>query len=197
MDNAKTLQSYNDHIDDYIAGTPQQIELDFKDWVDAALTVIPPGATVLEIGSGFGRDADYIESKGFKVIRTDAAKGFVDLLINKGHEARLLDALKDSFGTNLDMIFAHAVLLHFDPDQVLMVINKAHDCLKSGGVFAFSLKEGTGSEWSEAKLNSPRYFKYWSEADLKSLLNNSAFKNFEVSKRDSGRDMWLQVIAKK
>jgi hypothetical protein len=33
----------------------------------------PPGATVLEVGSGTGRDADYLEALGPDVRRTDVA----------------------------------------------------------------------------------------------------------------------------
>lgn len=197
MDNDKTLQSYNDHIDEYVTSTPQQIDGEFKEWIERVLSKIPKGSTILELGTSFGRDADYMESKGFKVIRTDAAQGFVDLLKNQGHDAHLLNALKDDFGSELDMIFANAVLLHFEPEEVNAVIQKAYDSLKQNGFFVFSLKEGDGAEWSEAKLNSPRYFIYWSETDLRDVLSGFDFRDIELSKRDSGRDKWLQVIAKK
>jgi SAM-dependent methyltransferase len=196
-DNDTTLQSYNDHIQEYVDGTPQAVDGDFKAWIDRALQQIPAGSTVLELGSGFGRDADYIESKGYKVIRTDGAQGFVDLLIKQGHQALLLNAITDEFGKKLDMIFANAVLLHFSPQQVEQVIEKAYQSLKPGGVFAFSLKQGEGSEWSEKKLNAKRYFKYWDEQELKSLLARTKFIQIDRSKRTTPRDKWLQVIVKK
>jgi SAM-dependent methyltransferase len=91
-ENEITLQSYNQHIKEYVAGTPKSvIHGMFKDWIDRALANISKGSSVLELGSGFGRDADYIESKGYKVVRTDAAQGFVDLLKKQGHEALSLN----------------------------------------------------------------------------------------------------------
>ncbi len=197
MDNDKTIHSYNHHIDEYVKGTPQQVDGEFRAWVEHALVKVPERATILELGTGFGRDADYFESKGYKVIRTDAAIGFVKLLQKQGHEAHLLDAVNDDFGKNLEMIFANAVLLHFDPENVTKIIQKAYESLKPGGLFVFSLKEGEGSEWTDEKLNSPRFFYYWSGLDLQNVLQESAFDDIEVSKRDSGRDKWLQVIAKK
>jgi predicted TPR repeat methyltransferase len=80
---------------------------------------------------------------------------------------------------------------------VKQVIEKAHKSLKLGGVFAFSLKQGEGSEWSQHKLNSDRYFKYWSEPELKALLDETNFEDFELSRRTSPRDKWFQIIVKK
>src|ERR1039458_4299559 len=97
-DNDKTLQSYSDHVQDYVAGTPQDVSSDLREWIDQALALIPAGGTILELGSGPGRDATYIKSKGYKIIATDAVPGFVDLLLKAGHEARLLNVLTDDFG---------------------------------------------------------------------------------------------------
>jgi predicted TPR repeat methyltransferase len=193
-DNDATLQSYNDHIQEYVDGTPKTVEGDFKAWIDQALDLIPQGSSMLELGSGFGRDADYIESKGFKVNRTDAAQGFVDLMAQQGHHAQLLNVITDEFGENLDMIFANAVLLHLSPGQTEKVIAKAYKSLKPGGVFAFSVKQGEGSGWSQEKLNAKRYYKYWTESELKSQLVRANFKQIDLS---NSTDKWLQVIAKK
>lgn len=58
-----------------------------KDWIDTVLAGLPQDAKIPEFGSAFGRDADYIESKGYKVQRTDVTPGFVKLLQSQGHQA--------------------------------------------------------------------------------------------------------------
>lgn len=96
---------------------------------------------------------------------------------SNGKEARLLDALIDNFGTDYDMIYANAVLLHFTPAQSLEVLIKAYESLNNSSVFVFSVKIGNGSEWSSSKLNAPRYFTYWAENDLREIISKT---NFEI-----------------
>ena len=49
--------------------------------------LVRPGARVLEIGSGSGRDARALEEGGLSVRRTDITPAFVHLLRDGGHEA--------------------------------------------------------------------------------------------------------------
>ena len=196
-DNDRTLQTYNDHIDNYVSGTPQIIYASLKVWMDQALSLIPEGGAILELGSGFGRDATYMKSCGYHVTATDAAQGFVDLLQKAGHETRLLNALTDEFGNSYDMIFAHAVLLHFSPEQAGLVIKKAFVSLNSAGVLAFSVKQGSGAKWTNEKLGSPRHFYYWQKPELEKLLKTTDFSDFAITEGKSKNASWLYVIAKK
>jgi SAM-dependent methyltransferase len=195
--NDKTLKAYNDHIDQYIASMATTGYSDLMIWLDEALALLPPGGLVLEIGTGTGREADYIESRGFKISRSDAASAFVDLLRKQGHEARLINALTDDFGGSYDMVIANAVLLHFTPEEARLVLKKALDSLRPGGIFAFTVKEGHGSEWSDAKIDAPRYFHYWQRPALETLVNDSGFTIVNIIPGTSRSAKWLQIIAKK
>lgn len=198
-DNQLTLDAYEGGLDAYNAAKLPEVTGSVKDWVDASLTMIPGGGRVLEIGSAHGRDADYIESKGFTIDRTDAVRSFVDYMRNGGKDAKLLNALTDDYGTDYDMIYANAVLLHFTPEQSLEVIKRAYASLRQGGVFAFSVKIGDGSEWSNAKLNAPRYFTYWNEADLRALIAQSDFEIVFWEEGSTGHDNsdWYHVTLKR
>lgn len=196
-DNDKTLQSYNDHIVEYVASMAPTMNADSKTWIDQALTLIPDDGTILELGSGAGRDAEYITSKGYEVIATDAAPGFVMLLSQAGLNARLLNALTDDYGSGYDMILADAVLLHFELDEVQKVFNKTLASLKPEGIFVFSLKQGSGSEWSQEKINAPRYFRYWERPELEAVVTKAGFEIVAITTATSRSASWLQVIAKK
>ncbi len=196
-DNDITLQSYDDHIDEYVASLADSINADTKAWIDQALTLIPTNGSILEIGSGSGREADYIETKGYKVGRTDASQGFVDFMTNNGHQARLLNALTDDFGNGHDMVLAIAVLLHFTPEETDQVLARALASLKSGGIFASSVKQGKGGEWLTEKIDAPRYFQLWEEADLRVAVNQAGFEIVDVMHGVSRTATWLQVTAKK
>ncbi|HVU59804.1 MAG TPA: methyltransferase domain-containing protein [Candidatus Saccharimonadales bacterium] len=196
--NRQTLQAYEQHVQEYLAGTPHVSSDAFKEWIDRALALVPAGSTILEFGSAFGRDADYMESRGYQVRRTDAAKAFVDLMRRQGHAADVLDAITDELGGPYAMVFANAVLLHFTPDETAHVIKKVYDSLQPGGVFACSVKQGEGSAWSDEKLGAPRYFTYWSAEKLRPLLEQASFEVLELRAAGDVRraqTTWLHVIA--
>lgn len=198
-DNKKTLDAYENGLEAYNAAKIAKVTGSVKEWVDASLNIIPEHGRVLELGSGHGRDADYIESRGFVVERTDAANSFVEYMMRNGKKARLLNALTDYFGTGYDMIYANAVLLHFTPEQFIQVIKKAYLSLRQDGVLAFSVKIGDGSEWSNSKLNAPRYFTYWNERDLKEIISMTGFEMVFWEEGSTGHDNsdWYHIILKK
>ncbi len=194
-DNNVTVQSYDDNIRAYIDGSPQVVEGNIKEWIDEQFSQVPQDAKILEIGSGTGKDATYIESKGFTVQRTDASQGFINLLKSQGEDASLLNVLTDAINGKYDVVFADAVFLHFTEDQLRSVIKKVNDVLSAGGQLLFTLKEGDGEEVTDRKLGGNRYFKYWREADIKELLNDAGFKSTieKVEDYRKGRPGWLFV----
>jgi hypothetical protein len=62
------------------------------------LAELIPGGTILEVGSGPGNDASYLEDKGVSVLRSDGARSFVNMVHADGHPARLLDVRSDDLG---------------------------------------------------------------------------------------------------
>lgn len=197
--NQETLSSYEMHVDEYINGTPGEVVGDVKVWIDATLQGLPSDVRILELGSAFGRDAAYIESLGYSVQRTDATQGFVDYLRKQGYVANLLNAITNELPASYDLIFADAVLLHFTPEDMKIVLGKVFQALNDDGRFSFSLKQGEGEEWSNAKLGAPRYFCYWKQDDIIELMKKVGFDTIEVSTGSLGRtnSEWLHIIAKK
>lgn len=59
-DNDITLQAYDTKMQEYIDNTPQQINNAEQPWIDHTLSLIPGGGNILELGSGFGRNSDFI-----------------------------------------------------------------------------------------------------------------------------------------
>lgn len=196
--NKTTIKAYEAGLDTYIAAEIHQTTGSVKEWLDFSLSLLPANAYVLELGSADGRDAQYMEDAGFKVDRTDVASSFVEFMKSKGKNARLLDALTDDFPVHADMIYANAVLLHFDDTQTKQVLHKVHKCLSPNGYFAFSVKIGEGESWSESKLGMPRFFNYWSAEKLKEVLRSSGFKivYFELGNTGHDNGEWFHVTVR-
>jgi len=197
-DNDRTLQSYQDETDKYLAGTPP-IPDELKTWIDDCLNLLPKNAKILEIGSGFGMDAEYMKAQGYDIECSDAVPNFVEILKKKGLHARLLNVLKDPIEGSYDMVFADAVLLHFDQQETIQVIRKIRSALRDDGILAVRVKQGDGETWSDAKLGAPRYFHYWQSEDLQQMIVECGFETLDLSRGYSGHNKanWIGVIARK
>ncbi len=195
--NRKTLAAYESGVNKYVAAMTPTVQGSVKLWIDTGLSLLPVHAKILEIGSAHGRDADYIESKGFIVERTDATQSFVDYLVSKGRKARLLNALTDDYGGSYDMIYANAVMLHFTQKEFSDVLQRIQKALAPDGLLTFSVKIGNGSGWSNSKLDAPRFYTYWQEEPLKKFLEMHNFKIIYWKEATSGHNTgdWFHVIA--
>ena len=197
--NDKTLQIYNDNVDKYIEGTHKTVNQHEKDWLDRALKGLTENANIIEIGSAFGKDAQYINSLGYKTQTTDASTGFVKYLNSNGFSAKQFNPIYDDFEEKYDLITANAVMLHFTTKEMSLVLEKALKALKSKGKLAISLKEGEGEGWSDHKVDAPRYFNYWKNEEITDLLTSVGFSNITIvntPKIKTGPD-WLHIIATK
>ncbi len=197
-DNDITLQSYQNKTQEYIEGTPP-VDDALKSWIDECLGLIPKNGKILEIGSGFGRDAEYIKQRGFGIECSDAVPNFVEILKSKGLEARTLNVLRDTIGGRHDMVLADAVLLHFTPEEATQVTRKVHAALNSAGIFALRVKRGDGAAWTNAKLGEPRYFYYWQPDNLKKMLADCGFEWMDMAENHTSHNNadWMGVVARK
>jgi SAM-dependent methyltransferase len=188
-----TLASYEAAADSYVEQTtaPAPVLLVFLD----RLADLVGHGHVLELGSGPGWDADYLEARGVQVTRTDATCAFVDRLRAAGHQARLLDIRRDDLGGPYDAVLADAVLLHLSRDQFRHALRRIRQAVGADGLLAITLKEGDGEGWSTARLGLPRHFTYWHEPALRQALDDAGWHVTFLAHVHGRTDQWLQVIA--
>jgi SAM-dependent methyltransferase len=191
--NDVTLETYEAAAADYAAHYASSCP-PFIAFLDTLAELVGNGC-VLELGSGPGRDADYLEGKGLRVIRTDGAASFVEMARSEGHDAYQLDLRTDSFGGPHDAVLADAVLLHLTQDQFEAVLRRLHAAIRAGGLLAFTVKKGTGAGWSTEKLGRPRYFVYWQEHTVRQVLTRTGWTVHSLEHATGPADDWLQVIA--
>ena len=195
--NSETLRSYEARVAEYVEGTASEVAGAAKLWIDAVLAGLPTEARIVEMGSAFGRDAAYMESKGFAVECTDAVAGFVAELHARGFAARQFNLLNDELARGYDLIFANAAFLHFNRSDFAFVLAKLVGSLGRGGCCAFSLKRGQGEGWSQEKIGAPRYFCYWERDELEPFLRAAGFARWSVEVAHTARAHadWLFVTA--
>lgn len=193
-----TIRAYDEHAAAYRDGSAPMTE-ELQGLVEAFAARLGPGAVVLEIGSGGGRDALALEAAGLWVRRTDITPGFVALLREAGHQADVLDPLHDDLGApaSHDGVWANACLLHVDRSDLPTVLRRLAEATRPGGALHLSLKEGDGEAWStHGSVGAPRRFDYWREQPLREALEAAGW-GVEALARGVGRtgEMWLTVTA--
>src|SRR5688500_1912918 len=94
----RTVQSYDGFAREYDTLVDPHRPPHIEDALRRLVQCLPRGGSVLEIGSGPGRDADVVESLGAVVRRTDAAQAFVDLMAERGKQADRLNVVTDELG---------------------------------------------------------------------------------------------------
>lgn len=192
--NRVTLESYEQRLGEYIARTPGELDPNLREFIDSSFAAVAPGATVLELGAGFGRDALYLQKKGFAVIPTDGAASFVEELQRRGLPAYRLNLLEDEFPETA-AIYANAVFLHLTRDELVATLQKARQALSPGGRLIFTLKAGDGEHWTSAKLGAPRYFRYWQPEEILPLLIGAGFSSVALDYDPGEAVPWLYLTA--
>lgn len=197
--NKKTINAYEVSIDQYIKNTPSRRGAVVEHWINASLEELPLDAAIFEIGSAFGRDAKYIEDKGFIIEKTDATQGFVDILMKSDQSAHLFNLVTDELVGEYDLILANAVLLHLNSEETKHAVRKIFNALKTDGKFALTLKEGEGEAWQTNKEMAPRFFNYWRENEIVALLKSAGFTAVDswTDETDTPTATWIMLIAHK
>lgn len=191
-----TLSAYESEVGAYLAASPGSVPASLVQLLEALVAAVPQGAEVLEIGSGPGREAVFLEQRGLVVHRSDATPAFVTRLREQGHEARVLDVRRDELGGPYDAVLANAVLLHLDRSDVEQVLTRLREATRPGGLLALTLKEGDGEAWSTAKLGRPRWFVYWREDDLRTVLARAGWAVVDLQHVEGRHEPWLYALAR-
>jgi len=187
----RTIQSYEGSAREYnaiVAEHPLQPEI--ADSMRRMMQFVPTGGTVLEIGSGPGRDADFVESLGGIVRRTDAAQAFLDLLAQRGKKGELLDVVTDALGGPYSAILAMCVLIHVDRTQVGPILRKVFDALEPGGAFLVSMRVGEGEQ------NGDCHTVLWAKDQFAAELAAAGLRtHWEMERIGRNDEAWVYFLA--
>lgn len=162
---SQTIQSYEDYADRYAANvskTPSNLD---RIALKCLAQRVGPGGRVLEIGSGPGYEADFMETLGLDVKRTDATKRFLEIQAARGKQGDLLDIITDEFGGPYDAVVGMCVLIHVPREHIDSVLAKITNALRPGGLFLVSMREGDG------ETTGKYHTIYWRRDDFAARIN--------------------------
>ena len=192
----KTLEYYNQCAKDYNELT---LNIEFEHKREMLLKYLKPGAHILDLGCGSGRDSKAFLQKGYQVRAVDGSQELCKIASeNIGQEVicQLFDELEET--NTYDAVWACASLLHLPTDELKKVIQRVEQSLKKGGYFYASFKYGE----FEGERDG-RYFNDFTEETFNDLL--AEFPNLNIQEVEVTTDVipgrenvsWLNLIMKK
>lgn len=192
-ENEMTKQTYELWVNQYVDNTINIVTGETKEWIDDVLRYINLDDSILEVGSWAWRDAKYIESLWYTIQRSDWTYAFVEYLQSLWYDCEYVDLMNNSYQKRFNLIFANAVFLHFTDEDLHSIFETIKQNIMPQWFIAFSVKKWIWSEWSEWKMNAPRFFNYWQEKEL-ILFVEWHWWNV-LSTTSSHGDKWIRIIA--
>ena len=176
MKNKDTLQVYEQNIEKYYELTPTEMGNEFGEFWNDQLKDVPKSASILEIGTATGRTAEYIESLGYMVERSDVVDAFIQEHKRQGREIKKIDILQMNTQKKYDLIIAEAVVLHLNDQEFQQALVQVHSSLSEKGIFLFTCKDGEGEIISSHKMGAPRYFNFWTQQRMNQMVEEGGFE---------------------
>ena len=108
------------------------------------LSRLDPGARILDLGCGSGRDTLAFREAGYEVVPVDGSEGMCRVASsNTGSKVRCLDILDLDYVDEFDGVWACASLLHLGSREIQEAFRLIRRALREGGAAFVSFKEGT------------------------------------------------------
>lgn len=191
-----TLVFYAGAAPVYSASGPSGVSRHLPGFLD----LLPPGASILELGCGGGRDSEEMLAQGFQVDPTDGVPeiaGQAEARIGRTVRVIRFDEL-DAVEA-YDAVWANACLLHVPREALPGVLLKVSRALKPGGLHFASYKGG-GVEGRD-KLG--RYFNYLSVEEVVAIYKHSAewdvlsLMEYIGGGYEGGQGPWVAITVRK
>lgn len=137
----------------------------------AFIAALPPGARVLELGAGSGRDAAEMLRHGIDIDPTDASPELAaEAETRIGRKVRILHFSELDARDAYNGVWACASLLHAPAAELADDLARIYRALKPGGIFVASFKAGNG----EGRDGLGRYYNYPDRTTLQAHYRGAA-----------------------
>ena len=194
--NGRTVAAYENYARRYAANVSPQPSDSGASALRRFADALPSGGRVLEIGSGPGWDADFLEGLGVQVHRTDVTAAFRDFQAERGRHTDAFDLLKDEITQTYDGILMLCVLQHFERTELDAVLHKLVNALRDGGALLLSHPVGEDEVWEHTASGDYRVVR-WSSALLDGRLQQSSFTVAWDACDNGDEGPWRSVLAQK
>lgn len=195
----KTIETYNTHALEYDDETASFWD-EFPDEIIANFTAdLPAKGSILDVGSGPGRDGVMLSNLEFRVTCLDASSVMVDLCRKKGLDAVVGDMHTLPFqDAAFDGVWAYTSFLHTSKARLPQVLREIHRVLKEGGMLGFGMIEGDTEGYRTSMADdAPRWFAYYTTKELEDALRDAGLPIIFSHTFKPGSRNYFNIIARK
>ena len=193
---SRTLQYYENHAMEFISGT---IVADMSDMRSRFMNQLQPGAYILDLGCGSGRDAKAFLDAGYRVDAVDGSSELCRMASEyTGIPVRQM-LFQDLDSVEIyDGIWACASILHLPKGELQEVLFRTLRALKPGGILYTSFKYG-----SFEGLRNGRYFTdfteeiltaFWSEIKGLCIIDTWITGDVRPGREE---ERWINLLARR
>jgi len=193
---AATLQFYADEARAYAAAGADGVSRHLKGFLER----LAPGARILDLGCGGGRDSAAMLAAGFDVDAADGVEAMaLEAQARLGRSVRVMRFDELEATAVYDGVWANASLLHAPRPALPDVLARVFRALKPGGLHLASFKAGQ----AEGRDRFGRYFNYVSADALETAYRRSAgWESLSIDRYtgggyEGGDRPWLVVTARR
>ena len=193
----QTLDFYEKRGREWAAALPYG---DYSAELDPFLDLLAPGARILELGCGDGRDAERMIARGFEVHPSDGSPHMARLASERlGIEVPVLRFAELDAAEAFEAVWCQATLLHLPEAELPAVIVRIHRALRPGGRHWASFKGGEGG----ARDPHGRFFSYLPAGRVEAAYRAAApWAGFAISTHDGFSfghvpTPWHNILARK
>ena len=132
--------------------------------------------SLLEIGCGPGRDAQFFQNQGFQVLAVDNAPTMVKLATEKGVTAQVLDCYNlDQIDQTFDAVYTLNCLLHIPKKDIGQIFNLISTRLNGNGLMYLGVWGGENFEGilEQDTYEPKRFFSFWEPETLLEIVQQS------------------------
>ena len=174
---------------------------------DSFISLLQPGASVLDVGCGGGVKSKYLLEKGLQVTGIDFSENMIKIAKDFVPAAKfsVADITKPlDFPELFDGIFAQAVLLHIPKKEIGGVLKNVIKVLKPEGYLYVAVKSPNPGQKEEeiVKENDygyeyERFFSFYTLEEMLDHLKECGMTIVHDQVNRTGHTDWVQIIAKK
>ncbi|BCS98359.1 SAM-dependent methyltransferase [Desulfoluna limicola] len=188
----KTHEYYEQEAKAFFEAT---VNLDPTPFLSPLGEALAPGARVLDIGCGSGRDLLWLKNNGFVPHGLEPSPALSSLAEkHSGCPVTIGDITTTTLlAQSWDGILISGVLVHVPHTSIPDILSRVTGALTAGGRLYVSVKEGHGS----ATDNDNRRFYYWEDQAFRTVAKTAGLHLLSMTRSASARgnsDVWLGYV---